>query len=1101
MKKTTKYVGSQAYTQAVADAVSKFGASVGPRLRSGAGGAEHQLSGPFCALLDDVATALGVEVMTVAETALTALGVRPDFMVNVAGARVGYAELKAPGRKVPTLWKPNAHEQNQWDKLSLLPNVLYTDGTYWAVFRYGVLSGQIAELSGELRKADAKLHPADGEFERVMQDFLRWKPDPPRSVRQLVHAIANLCHLLRDEVTETIRREQQGIESEPIFNGLAEDWRQYMFPGLADGEFADSYAQTVVFALLLARVDGISFDGRSLAELAELLGKKHSLMGRSLAVLTARGVEDRSVVVATLQRVIGAVDWDAVSGGGADTYLHFYERFLEQYDSELRKDSGSYYTPNEIVSFMVRFVDQLLSEKLDKPWGLATEDVCITDPAMGTGTYLLNIIDQVARTVEREEGPGARGPQLRALFQRLIGFELQTGPFAVAELRVHQALKAQYGTEIPEKEIQFYIANALDDPYVEHAYIPSILEQIAHSRKAANKVKREARVLVMIGNPPYRERAKGLGGWVESGSGELGEEPPLNAFRAQGYGKYESVLSNLYIYFWRFATWKVFDAHPDSPGGIVAFITPSSFTTGRGYAGMREYLRRTADEGWIIDVSPEAHQPPVGTRVFPGVQHRLCIAVFLRTGMGNREKPARVHSLAVSGTRTQKYAALKNVGLDSPEWSVTPSDWTAPFTPVVGGEWEGFPALQDLMPWAQTGVTPNRNWVHSPDTGTLQKRWLRLILAPEKDKPALMKETSDRTLIKLPPALPGQPRAKLPLGSETVRTPSLERVALRSFDRQYMIYDPRVVDRPRPPLWEVRNPTQVYVTEQHAHPITAGPGLVFTELVPGAHHFNGRGGRVLPLFRDGSGLSPNLAPGLLTVLAERVGLPVSAADFLAYLAAVVAHPAYTAHFAANLQTPGIRVPLTTDAAMWSDAVQMGREVLWLHTFGNRYADPSVDRNGRPRLPDSQKPRVVTAIPDTADRMPESISYTVETETLHIGSGTISPVPLAIWTYEVSGMRIVKHWFDYRKRVPGDKRTSPLDDVTPDHWPAKFTSELLELLNVLGRCVNLHAAQADLLNRICSGPLLSTSELEQAAVLPVPDAARTHIQTPDEPTLL
>ncbi|MRH92806.1 N-6 DNA methylase [Nocardia sp. SYP-A9097] len=1037
-----------------------------------------------------------------AEASLKPLGVRPDFMVDVAGARAGYAELKAPGRKVPTLWKPNQHERDQWDKLSLLPNVLYTDGSHWAVFRYGERIGEVAHLNGDLRHADSGLRADDGEFARVLTDFLLWKPDPPRAVPQLVRALANLCQLLRAEVADTIVREQTGVEEKPIFTGLAEDWRQFMFPGLSDAEFADSYAQTVTFALLLARVDGISFDNRSLAEIAELLGKKHSLMGRSLAVLTAHGVEDRSVVVKTLQRVVGTVDWDALSNGNTDTYLLFYERFLEKYDPALRQKSGSYYTPNEVVSFIVRFVDQLLRQRLGKDWGLATDDVEIVDPAMGTGTFLLNIIDRVARTVAEEQGTGAVPPQLRALFSRLIGFERQTGPFAVAELRIHQALKSQHKAEIPERQVRFYVADTLDDPYIEQSYIPSILEPIARSRSRANKVKRDSRVFVVIGNPPYREHARGLGAWIESGGGARGEKAPLDAFRAKGLGRYEYVLSNLYVFFWRWATWKVFDAHPDAPGGIVAFITPSSFTTGRGYSGMREYLRRTADEGWIIDVSPEEHQPPVGTRVFPGVKHRLCISVFARYGTGNNDKPALVQYTAVEGGRADKFSALSDLEPEGPQWSATQDGWHAPFAPVSSGNWDRYPLLGDLLPWSQTGVTPNRNWVQAPDTATLNRRWARLIRSSTDEKPDLMKVTRDRSLTTTPLPLHGTAPTPTPISEENVGQPAIEPLALRSFDRQHLIYDARVIDFVRRPLWEVRGQNQIYVTEQHAHPITTGPALVFTELVPSVHHFNGRGGRVLPMYRDAAGLIPNIAPGLLIQMSSRIKASVSAEDLLAYIAAVASHRGYTERFAENLRTPGVRIPLTADHQCWTDAVRLGREVLWLHTFGHRLVDPVQSRpHGAPRLSGERKPRVVETIPDTAEDMPESVGYSADTETLHIGSGRITPVPQEVWEYEVSGLKVVKHWFDYRKRIPSGKRTSPLDDIHPAEWPARFTTELLELLNVLGRCIELHSAQAQLLDRICSGTCISVTELEDERILPVPAAVRSHVATPDEPTLL
>jgi hypothetical protein len=1073
-----------------ADIVSQFGTEVTPKLRSGAGHGEAQLRDPFARLLDEAGKAIGIDVLTIDETPLDSLGIRPDFMVNVAGARVGYAELKARGRKVPTKWVPTAREQEQWEKLQLLPNVLYTDGEQWAVYHFGELSGSVAQLDGDLRTAGPRLRPADSAFERVVTEFLLWKPDPPRSIGQLVDAVANLCSLLRDEVRETLLRERSGEEPEPIFTSLAEDWREYLFPELSDADFADAYAQTVTFALLLARVDGISFEATGLPEIAQRLGKKHSLMGKALAVLTERSVEQRSVAVATLLRVVGAVDWDVLSDRNSDTYLHLYEHFLDEYDAELRRRSGSYYTPNQVVGFMVRFTEEILRRRMNINWGLASEDVNVIDPAMGTGTYLLNIIDTVAQTIAEEEGAKAVAPQLRALFGRLIGFERQAGPYAVAELRVHQALKTYYQTEIPEKEVKFFVANTLDDPYIEQIHIPATLEPIARSRREANKIKRETRILVVIGNPPYRERARGLGGWIETGNPGARQPPPLDDFRAAGRGKYENVLFNLYVYFWRWATWKVFDAHDDHPAGIVAFITPSSFTTGAGYAGMREYLRRTADEGWVIDVSPEKFRPPINTRVFRGVQHKLCIAVFARYGRPNPKTSAQIHYLAVAGEQEEKFHQLAALSISDADWSNCGTGWQDLLIPSAGLDWQQFPALGDLMPWSQTGVTPNRNWVHAPVSTILQKRWARLIRAAPEEKAELLKETQDRRITSTPPALPGVSGTVKPLNKETSTTARSERVALRSFDRQYVIYDSRVIDRPRPPLWQVRGDGQVYVTEQHAHPIVAGPGLTFAAFVPSVDHFNGRGGRVLPLYRDSAGLASNITPGLTQAIASRLETTVTAEDLLAYIAGTVAHSAYTARFADELKTPGVRVPLTADPAVWTEAVSLGRTVLWLHTYGERFIDPAHGRpKGPPRLPKERRPLVTVTIPDTKKGMPQEISYDPATQALQVGDGQIQPVTQQVWDYQVSEMRIVRKWFDYRKKNPRVRWSSSLDDINPETWPPKFTSELLDLLNVLRLCVDLEPQQAALLDRICASPLITIAELEQAQVFPVSGTAR------------
>jgi hypothetical protein len=1077
----------------VTAAISRFGGEVGPKLRKSVGGPEEQLREPFSLLLKDVGNVLGVTVDTYGEAGLPNLGVRPDYVVDVAGTRVGYAELKRPGRGVPTTWAPTKREREQWDKLRLLPNVLYTDGEQWAVYRYGELIGRVARVSTELRKADGRLVPVDGELARVLSEFLLWKPDPPRSVDQLVRAVANLCRLLRSEVNDTLRREQSGQEREPIFTGLASDWRKLLFPDLPNDGFADAYAQTVTFALLLARVDGIIFEGKNLSEIAKQLGKKHSLMGKALAVLTEDTAEGRSIVVPTLLRVISAVNWDEIDNGSGDSYLHLYEHFLSEYDEELRKQSGSYYTPNEVVNFMVSFVEDVLRAKMGKAWGLANEDVFIVDPAMGTGTFLLSVIDCVARTVTAEEGRAAVPAQLRAMFKRLIGFEKQTGPYAVAELRIHQALKAEHETEIPEKEARLYVADTLDNPYVEHSTL-SGFEAIARSRREANKIKSNTPILVVIGNPPYDSKAEGKGGWIESGDPNSGKgRAPLHAFRAPGNGRYEYVLKDLYIFFWRWATWKVFDAHPEQPSGVVAFITPQSYTTGQGYAGMREYLRRTADEGWIINVSPEGLRPDVPTRIFPGVQNPLCISVYIRYGTPDTAHPARVHYRTLHGRRNDKFHQLSQIGLIDAGWTDCATGWQDPFAPEGRSTWASYPSLGDLLPWQAPGIKPNRTWVYAPDKEVLQRRWNRLIAAPPGEKGELFKESDSRKIDSVVHPLPGYPPPSTPIGSETGSCPEPVRVAYRSFDRQWIIPDNRLIHRPSADMWAVRSaPGQVFTVEQHSKALKGGPGVVFAAYPPDMDHFQGsQGGRVLPLFRDSAGQAANVAPGLLSEIGRRLGVTTPPSeDLLAYIAGVVAHSTYTASFAGDLKTPGVRVPLTADAALWAEAVACGREVLWLHTYGERFTDPGAGRpSGAPKLMHRPQPMNIVPIPDTPEAMPDTIAYDVETETLHVGEGQIRPVQKDVWEYETSSMKIVKKWFDYRRRDPAGRRSSPLDDINPEYWTATFTRELLELLRVLTRCVELEPRQAEVLDRICQGPLISVADLAQARVLPPPDASR------------
>src|SRR5699024_1848561 len=298
--------------------------------------------------------------------------------------------------------------------------------------------------------------------------------------------------------------------------------------------------------------------------------------------------------------------------------------------------------------------------------------------------------------------------------------------------------------------------DTLDNPHQEETQLAAFAA-LSRSRKRANMIKAKTPVTVVLGNPPYRERADGEGGWIEQKHKLPDDIPrPLDAFRLAGNGRLEYVLKNLYIYFWRWATWKVFDAHTDHRNGVVAFITTSGYLRGPGFKGMREYLRRTCDEGWIINVTPEGMQPDVPTRVFPGVQQPLAIALFMRHNNTDTNTPARIHYTEVHGRQQDKYDQLSKLTLDGDSWRAVRDDWHAPFTPAADSDWDDYPALGELMPWTVPGVKPNRGWVYAPTAEILRNRWSRLVTETDSEqKRALFKESSDRTLDSRVQALPG----------------------------------------------------------------------------------------------------------------------------------------------------------------------------------------------------------------------------------------------------------------------------------------------------------------------------------------------------------
>jgi hypothetical protein len=264
-----------------------------------------------------------------------------------------------------------------------------------------------------------------------------------------------------------------------------------------------------------------------------------------------------------------------------------------------------------------------------------------------------------------------------------------------------------------------------------------------------------------------------------------------------------------------------------------------------------------------------------------------------------------------------------------------------------------------------------------------------------------------------------------------------------------------------------------------------------TGLIPDLHHYHGRGGRVFPLWRDRDAAQPNVKPALLAHLAKIFAQPVKAEDVMAYLAAVMAHPAFTARFKADLVRPGLRVPLTADAKLFAEAVALGSEVIWLHTYGERFVDP-VDGRAKapPRLPKESAPSIPAkgAIPGAPEPLPDTMDYDAAERRLKIGKGFVENVTPEMWAYEVSGKQVLWHWFSYRRRdrtrpIIGDRRPpSPLDKIQPDHWLPEYTSDLLDLLHVLGRLIALEPRQAELLQRICAGKLRKADELREAGAL-------------------
>lgn len=1060
----------------------------------GSASPEDQLKPSVADLLKSAGAAYGVAVETRTETHLSEHKVRPDIAVYVDGLICGYVELKAPGLGADAPKLKGSHNKKQWEKLKGLPNLIYTDGREWGLYRGGERpDGQpIVRLDDdptEKGKAAASKQNAEG-LERLFRDFLGWLPCVPNTPSGLAKYLAPLTRFLRSEVENALGQKDSAIEL------LANEWRQFFFPDADAAQFADAYAQTVTYAMLLARLSGaIKLDP---ADAAKTLDKNSGLLARTLELLgQAEARKELSVGFELLQRSLEALSPRDFLKSKPDLWLYFYEDFLAAYDPELRKDYGVYYTPREVVELQVRLASELLEKRFGKKLGFADDGVVFLDPAVGTGTYPVAAVKHGLEKVRARSGDGAVPERAKQMAENMYGFEVLVGPYAVAHLRLTRALEGAMNEGKAEGDpeeklgnrLNIYLADTLESP---NATPPGGLtlmyRALTQEHEAARRAKTEGDILVCLGNPPYDRQTieegdtttRRKGGWVRFGDqvkgGAKQEEQGIRAILKDftesatnaGAGVHLKNLYNDYVYFWRWALWRLFERQ--SCGGIVTFITASSYLAGPGFVGVREVMRRTFDELWIIDLGGDN----LGARKTPNIFNitvPVAIAIGVRHGITSNKTPAKVHYARVEGkTREAKLAHLDSIlSFDNVNWGECPTDWHGPFLPAGGGDFFSWPKIEDIFPRHLSGVEVGRNWCIGETKEVLTARWGAFVKDPCEVNFAPSRNTNlnsrksgwDGISVSLTLAQIAQSGAE-PICSE---------YTFRSYDREHVFIDPRLCNWPRPEAQQMNSPKQVFfgtlLTEQLAH----GQAVTAACVLPDRNSFHGRSGRFIPLYRDSAGTDPNVTGGLLDTLGKEYGVVPSAEDLAAYVYALLGGQSYTRRYWNELETPGPHVPLTKKARIFTCAVKLGRRLIWLHTYAQRFQD--ADRGDD--VPQGGA-RIVKGVSSDRAGYPAEYSYDEARQEIAVGDGRFGPVTPAVWEFEVSGLKVVPSWLAYRMKKRAGKRSSPLDGIRPERWTPKMSDELLDLLWVLEATLALEPCLEKVLDKVVGGPCFTAAEL-------------------------
>lgn len=1036
-----------------------------------------------------------VEVATKTEAHLSVEKARPDLAVYAKNLINGYIELKAPGLGADAPKLKGAHNKEQWRKLQNLPNLIYTDGREWALYRDGKRVGGIVRFTDDPTEAGAEaVEEQDaGHLEALIYNFLLWDPHVPHKPRELAEFLAPLTRFLRSEVELALAQEGSNVGL------LATEWRQFFFPDADNAKFADAYAQTVTYAMLLARLSGATKLDPAAA--AKTLDQNNGLLARTLELLGQdEARKELSVGFELLQRSLEALIPHDFLKSKPDLWLYFYEDFLAAYDPKLRRDYGVYYTPREVVELQVRLASELLEERFGKKLGFADDGVVFLDPAVGTGTYLIAAVKHGLEKVSNRSGPPAVPARAKQMADNMYALEILVGPYAVAHLRLTQALEGAMNDAKPAgepvetlgKRLNIYLADTLESP---HSAPPGGFDfthkALTQEHEAARKVKNEGDILVCLGNPPYDRQqieaedttTQRKGGWVrfgdqikggakQEGQGERAifkdfTEPATKA----GAGVHLKNLYNDYVYFWRWALWRLFEQQ--KCGGIVTFITASSFLGGPAFVGMREYMRREFDELYVINLGGDL----LGTRKTPNVfniQTPVAISIGVRSGNRDTKKSAKVKYFRVEAENRQaKLEALESLGqLSTLPWENVSSGWMEPFYPRSNASYFFWPELSELFPWQHSGSQFKRVWPIGENRETLERRWDSLCSSASDKRKKLFKETRDRKISREynnfdSAAL--SPLANLKAGHPV---PSIERYCYRAFDRHYAFVDNRLGDYLRPPLIRARSATNIFFASLMTKMLGVGAAMVVTSDLPDLDVFCGRGGKdVIPLYRDAAGTEPNVTGGLLDALGKEYGATPTAADLAAYVYAVLGGQSYTRRFWNELETPGPRVPLTKDGKTFAEVAKLGRKLIWLHTYAERFRGEDRDED----VPQGKATTIKGVSSDPA-HYPTECSYDPEKREVAVGDGRFGPVAPEVWEFEVSGLKVVQSWLGYRMKKRAGRKSSPLDDIRPEQWTPKMSDEFLELLWVLEATLAMEPELSAALDAVVAGECFKASEM-------------------------
>jgi hypothetical protein len=984
-------------------------------------------------------------------------GNAPDFVVSRGAAPIGHIETKDVGEALNKILKTDQLKRYK----EALPNLILTDYLefIWLVegeermrINLGVWDGKKIQ-----RHADATQ-----QWQQLISAFLNHRAETINSPTQLALKLAAQTRLLKEAVLKILQAEKgQGeLSSEKAA------FEATLLPNLTDDEFADMFAQTIAYGMFTARRFDTTPQDFSRHEAANLIPKSNPFLRRFFQYIAGYDLHPGIAwLVDNMAELMLRVDMTAIlehygrKRGFEDPVFHFYERFLAAYDPHLRESRGVYYTPEPVVDFIVRGVDSLLQSAFQRPQGLADENTIILDPAVGTATFLRNVLQQVrARVLESGQGGMWSSYVREKLLPRLFGFELMMAPYTVAHLKLALEL-ADTGYEFHEGErINIFLTNTLDQ--LKEKTGSMLARWLSEEAEAAEKVKNQAPVQVVLGNPPYSGISENKSAWIESLIAEYKKEPNGSPLQERKHW-----LNDDYVKFIRFAHWRVMQ----TGHGIVAFITNHGWLDNPTFRGMRASLQRDFDEIYVLDLhgnSKKKERAPDGSddrNVFD-IQQGVAILFLVRresrpsavipaqAGIqqsknaldlppldsrlrGNdesnnaRQRVAKVFHAELWGTREAKYDALEQAQFASMGWEeITPRLPLLPFKPEGDGpreEYEQGWKITDIFPVNTTGiVTARDNFALAFDRSELEARIEDFVNPAFDDATTRQRHFGNKKEGKYPA---GDSRGwSMVEARKTLRALDWKKLIqpclYRPFDVRPMLYHKAAVDWGR---WDVMGQMLAENSLSLVGPRQTKDEWSFMATNSMACHKSNSVydiTSIFPLWLNSTTAekdlinthtvaderTPNFALAFLAALHGKLGFAPTPEVIFHYLYAVLHAPTYRSRYAEYLKSDFPRIPLPPDRLLFEQLAALGEKLVALHLL---------------KAPELNKP--VTTYPVDGNHEVEKVSFdAAHGRVCFNATQYFAGATQADWDFHIGGYRVLEKWLKDRKG-----RALSTDDIT------------------------------------------------------------------------